>query len=239
MSEHPDSLAESLVAFQAALPRVTRNTEALYGKYANLADVSGILLPRLAQVGLCYTTHMHSDDQGYYLRCELRHVCGEAIASDWPIPAAGPQVMGGTVTYARRYSLLALTGVHPEGEDDDAQEAQAAHKKLAADTVKTPRKATRPRTAKGEDEWTVGPTHATDAQRKMMWAMLRALDFDRTADSADSARRLLSAIAGRELQSSTELTSTEASTVIEALKGLQDSPDSSEAIRVLIDGQMM
>jgi hypothetical protein len=228
-------IVAALVAFQAALPAIGKTSTAQYGKYADLADVSGIVLPRLAAVGLCYTAHLHRDaDEGLYLQAELRHTSGEKQVSNWPISLGGPQQMGSQVTYARRYMLLALTGVHPAGEDDDAQDAQKAHEKLAKDTTRTAQRATRSKGKQPDDEWTdpapAPRPKATDPRSAEQSTAIFTLLGQLGVAQPDQGRELIRRLAGREvLESSKDLTRAEASVVIDALRDIagQDDPQSA------------
>jgi hypothetical protein len=126
-------LAVALAAFQADLPRVGKGNTADMGNYsyayADLADVSQAVLPKLAEHGLSFSTKPTLTDDGrFVLRYTLRHGSGETDSGDYPIASNGtPQQMGSAITYARRYALLAVTGVAPDHDDDDGQAAQQAH----------------------------------------------------------------------------------------------------------------
>ena len=128
MSDHK-SLTESLAAVQANLPHVRKADKADTGKfaytYANLTDLSEALLPLLAEHGLAFVAMPTVDTGGFVLAWQLRHVSGETLEGSWPLPEqGGPQVQGSAITYARRYCLMAVTGVAPD--DDDGQAAQKA-----------------------------------------------------------------------------------------------------------------
>jgi len=141
--EPPKTLAEALVMLQAQLPRVAKDQEARVtsqrtGKthtyrYADLADVSEALLPRMAALGLSFTCCPTVMDDGgrFVLDYSLRHVSSSEIISGlYPLPTSGsPQDIGSAITYARRYALCAVTGLAPGGDDDDAQAAEAEHRK--------------------------------------------------------------------------------------------------------------
>jgi len=129
MSDQHKSLAEALAAFQAELPRVgksqTANTGTYSFRYADLADVSAIVLPLLGKHGLSFAAAPTLDESGrFVLRYALRHVSGgESVSGDYPLPSSGtPQAIGSAITYARRYALCAVTGVAAD-EDDDGQAA--------------------------------------------------------------------------------------------------------------------
>lgn len=118
------SIAEALHQFQADLPAVSKSAQGQRSMYAPLDVVIETIVPKLNRVGICYTAQVDRTPDGWVLRSELRHVAsGETITSLWPVVGQDPQSMGSAITYGRRYCLLALTGVHPAGEDDDGQTA--------------------------------------------------------------------------------------------------------------------
>jgi hypothetical protein len=60
----------------------------------------------------------------FVLRYTLTHVpSGEFQTGDYPLNLSDPQKMGSAITYARRYALLAVTGIAAEDEDDDGDAA--------------------------------------------------------------------------------------------------------------------
>lgn len=139
--EHYPSAASALAAFQRRLPRVAKgNTGTIPGRegrsgysydYADLTDVSEVILPLLGQVGLIWHTGLDTEDAGrIVLRWELTHGdTGQGWKGTLPIGAAGAnwQNLGSSITYARRYALCAATGVAPGGDDDDAAASVAGH----------------------------------------------------------------------------------------------------------------
>ncbi|WP_028924223.1 ERF family protein [Pseudonocardia acaciae] len=131
-----DSLGAALAAFQAELPWVgkdntaqVRSEKGSYSyRYADLSEISPVVLPLLAKHGLSWSARpMLDDSDRFVLRYQLRHASGEKEQGDYPLPdpRSSPQVLGSAITYARRYSLCAVTGVAPGGDDDDA--AAASH----------------------------------------------------------------------------------------------------------------
>lgn len=136
-SEH-SSLAEALAGFQAELPSIgtdktakvkseRTNTEYSY-KYADLADIAPVVLPLLAKHGLSWSTKPTLWKGSLVLKYKLRHESGESTSGIYPLPAANTpaQQLGSAITYARRYCLLAVTGVSPGGDDNDGADAPAA-----------------------------------------------------------------------------------------------------------------
>ena len=139
MSKH-ETLTAALAAFQSSLPSIAKANEAevrpkegrAYSyRYADLTDVSAVILPALAKVGLAFTaapTILGEVGGQFVLAYQLRHDSSEEVVSGFyplPSPNAPPQALGSAITYARRYALCAVTGVAPGGDDDDAQSAQS------------------------------------------------------------------------------------------------------------------
>jgi hypothetical protein len=132
-------LNAALAALQANLPAVAKTKRATVkgtskdgGRvefsyaYADLADVSAVLLPLLGKVGLAFTASPTLTPAGQFvLSYSLLHASGEHIDGSYPLPSpdrASPTAIGSAVTYARRYALCAISGCAAE-EDDDAQAA--------------------------------------------------------------------------------------------------------------------
>lgn len=115
-------LAKALAAFQAELPKVGKgSTNTHFGsKYADLADVSLVVLPLLGKHGLSFSSKPTLDEAGrFVLAYQLRHESGDADGGSYPLPATGtPQQIGSAITYARRYALQAMTGVAADEDDD-------------------------------------------------------------------------------------------------------------------------
>lgn len=124
-----DTLASALAAFQAELPTLgktnTANTGTYSYRYADLADVSKVVLPLLAKHGLSFSAKPTIDESGrFVLAYVLRHAGGGEDAGVYPLPGnATPQQVGSAITYARRYVLQSMTGIAPD-EDDDGKAAQ-------------------------------------------------------------------------------------------------------------------
>ena len=124
------TLAEALAVLQGCLPRVAKTGDGQYGKYADLTVVSEALRPLMATLDLAFIAKPTLDDQGRFVLAYaiLHGASGEELGGSYPLPAAGsPQQMGSAITYARRYTLCAVTGLAPGGDDDDAQAAELGH----------------------------------------------------------------------------------------------------------------
>ncbi|AWY05300.1 ERF family ssDNA binding protein [Microbacterium phage MementoMori] len=131
--ERYDGFAQALAAFQRRLPTVAKgNRGTIPGKdgkqgysydYADLTDVSEVVLPLLGAVGLSWHAALDTVGNQIVLRWELLHGdSNSGRTGTLPIgsPGANWQNLGSSITYARRYALCAATGVAPGGDDDDA-----------------------------------------------------------------------------------------------------------------------
>ena len=123
-----ENLASALAAFQAEAPKIAKGNTADTGTYkyayADLSDISEKVLPLLGKHGLSFSAKpCLTDDGRLVLRYLLRHVSGDSDGGDYPLPSGNPQQIGSAITYARRYTLCAITGVAPGGDDDDGKAA--------------------------------------------------------------------------------------------------------------------
>lgn len=128
------SLAAALAAFQRALPTVEKGAKGQVRgnpnyKYADLADLNGVVLPELGSFGLSFSCKPTLNAGGrFVLAYTLRHESGGEDSGEYPLPDnVSPQDMGSAQSYARRYVLQAMTGVAPVGQDDDGAAATRAY----------------------------------------------------------------------------------------------------------------
>ncbi|YCK35139.1 ERF family protein [Actinomadura sp. ATCC 39365] len=225
----PKSLDEALLMLQADPPVLEKNKQGQVGnqktKYADLVQVNAVVLSRLNALGCVYTTKptMRPDDPKFVLRYSLKHVAsGTEESGEYPLKLSeNPMQMGSAITYARRYVLLAITGIAAEDEDDDAQAydgrtAQRAHRPRSSPPGRgTPAPtAQRSRTAPALP----AETAITDAQQQKMGALMR----EHGITNRDSALALVNEVLQRtddnQITSRTELTRAEASKVIDRLQ---------------------
>lgn len=128
-----NGLYAALAAFQAAIPHITKDATADAGtykyKYADLADICKTAMPLLGKQGLAFTSRPTLNAAGQFvLAYKLTHSSGESEEGEYLLPSpekVKPQTVGSAITYAKRYSFCAVTGITPAGEDDDGQQAQA------------------------------------------------------------------------------------------------------------------
>ena len=130
---------DALVAFQAEIPTISKGSTVDSGKYsydyASLDAITPVVLPMLSALGVAYVASPTLREDGMFvLRAELVHGASNTrITSEYPLgsPNAPAQGIGSAITYARRYALLAMTGIAPTGEDDDGAKASAETAKAA------------------------------------------------------------------------------------------------------------
>lgn len=200
----------ALVELQANLPRITKDLTAKVKtrtgsdyqyNYADLAVISREVLPLLSGLGLAFTSRPTLKDGRFVLVYELRHKSGGMIDGEYPLPEKGEQQdIGSAITYARRYSLCAVTGVAPDDDDRDAIVQQ---------------KAARRRNRQQQE-----PTAAPKVQPMNSGQQKRIQDLFGQVGLEDRDDRLRYAVevVGRPLKSATDLSFDEASRVIDKLE---------------------
>lgn len=234
MTEQPGALAAALAKVQAELPDIERDrtvtVETKKGdeysySYVTLANLSKTVLPLLAKHGLAFACMPGAGSDGKMsLRYALLHESGERLDGEFPISGEGGiQMVGGRITYSRRYCLAALVGVAAD-EDDESRfhdtgpgTAQRAAKprKAAAATTPPAKTAARKTAASAPPPL---PNENSDAMTAAQRGKLMALFGDLGIE--DRPQRLAKAgeIVGRELSSSNDLTKDETTNLIDALQ---------------------
>lgn len=162
--------AEALAKFQAELPTVTKDATGQVGnqktRYADLASIVEAAYPKLAEQGLAYIAAPTLEDGAFVLRYALLHHAGHREGGVYPLPAsATSQQIGSALTYARRYCLLAVTGLAPKDDDDDGTKGSEVQTTVLPRVPRRPNATTRkgPEETNVPDEWTT-PLPVTDAQ---------------------------------------------------------------------------
>lgn len=149
----PDSLGKAFLAFQQAMPPLAKDAQGHGYRYISLGALMARVQPVLNEHGL--TVHHKlgpADEGGMSVQCVLTHAATGEVATSamvWTsIQGIGgrmslAQAWGAAVTYARRYTMLALLGLAPDEDEDAAMLAAGTSK-----PVQTPKPPPEPEAAK-------------------------------------------------------------------------------------------
>jgi hypothetical protein len=149
-----NELAKALAKAQGEFPAIPKDKtvtkkgfskasgkEFEYGyNYADLTTIIDCLRPVLSKNGLCFTQSIVENDKGALnLKTTLFHDSGQSLESLYPVIYSNgdAQILGGAVTYAKRYALSALLGVSPD-DDLDANESSSEEFKPSSKPVAKP-----------------------------------------------------------------------------------------------------
>lgn len=248
-------LAAALVKLQGMLPEQlerdrtveveTKGQKDNYSySYATLANITRTIRPLLAKCGLAYsafpTTTAAADGKPMLvLRYHLVHESGETLTGEFPISGEGMQARGGAITYARRYCLLAVTGLAAD-EDDDAAAEQAEREAKGGTAQRNQRttRASRPRqerdeaSPEGDDPDVIGDPNApiSGGQRQKIMAQFRDVGAPR---DRDARVRAVGDLVGRQVGSTNDLTAGEAHDLINVLNQAIDTVPADDRWRAL------
>ena len=131
-SESIKQLSAALLKAQRAIKFASKdaNNPHFKSKYADLPAVIDAIKPALNDAGIAFLQTFSPSEAGFIaVTTRLMHESGEWIqdTATVPLPKADPQGYGSAATYARRYSLAAITGLYQDDDDGNA----ASHNKPA------------------------------------------------------------------------------------------------------------
>ncbi len=240
MTEPTPALNAALAKVQAELPKLERdrtvevqqkNGGTYSYSYVTLANLSDAVLPLLAKHGLAFTAMPGTGSDGKMcLRYHLLHESGERLSGEFPISGEGGiQMIGGRISYSRRYCLAAVVGVAAD-EDDESRLGEGGAPR-ATQRASTGKRATAKRPAPPRDD---KPSAQRQQQRKneppplpgeepndgitqAQIGKLGVLFREAGMTERENALAYVGKVVGREVESRNELTKEEASKVIEAL----------------------
>lgn len=202
------TLAEAFAAAQADFPAVDRDgvNPHFKSKFTTLGHLLGKVRPVLNSHGLSVIQLPSRGEDGEpVLRTTILHTSGESITADAPLLLAkrDPQGQGSAITYMRRYALAAALGISDQDDDDG---------NAGSDPNASASSAPRP---------------ATEAQRNFLFGSGNrpGLFDDAGIDPAERPKLIRWVTKAPE----EELTSHNASKLIEALAGPKDGPKPSKA----------
>lgn len=209
-SQDLDQLSLALVKAQAEMPTVPKQTKGQVGNqvryYADLATVVEVVQPVLAKFNLGYVQFPGSQDGMVAVTTRLIHESGQWIEGTLLMPSGGngAQGVGSALSYARRYSLMAVLGLAPE-DDDGAGASQPAPRPRAATSKPAPPK-----------QEQTDPNAITSAQVTKLQVLANEKGF------AERQARLTmwAEVIGRNVGTANELTKAEAHKLIEHMDAL-------------------
>ena len=134
-------LIKALIEFHKIVPSIAKTGTAQYGSYADLETVLSVVTPALTANGLivsqCFEPGLEHDQT--ILVTKLIHETGAELVSRLPmVIGKGRNPLhdwGGSCTYSRRYSLLAILGLTADMDSDGNLEGIAS----AADSKPAPK----------------------------------------------------------------------------------------------------
>jgi hypothetical protein len=159
-SSHPKTIEEALARFQMEHHAAGKDGKANYGTYTTLAGGLNAVQPA-THLGLSHTQTFEHIVVGEKVVTVLKTrllFTGEddtyntVIESNLPFPDLVPnrgnimQALGSAITYARRYSLLAIYGL--AGDDDDAEGSAPTAIPAKKEIARSPQRGSNARVAK-------------------------------------------------------------------------------------------
>jgi len=126
--------------------------------HATLGNVVAVIAPVLGRHRLSHSWGVHREGERIFVTCRLTHALGhsETITLDGPLDTSGSknniQSVGSTITYLERYTLLAITGLATEDQDDDGKQGEGQPPQPATITEEQQAKLKDALEATGRDE---------------------------------------------------------------------------------------
>lgn len=132
-TEAKDTIYKALVRAQKEFGPALKssNNPHFRSKYADLAACVEAVIDGLNNNGIALMQHIHEVDSGVCVETVFLHESGQFINCGklrMPVVKNDAQGVGSALTYARRYSLLAASGIAPE--DDDGNTASGLEQTL-------------------------------------------------------------------------------------------------------------
>lgn len=151
--------------------------------YATLQSVIDATQPALTANGLVQMQPIRITENGdMVVQTYITHTSGQFIMSEYPVSVANSnnrsQAEGSAVTYARRYSLMAMLGLAPEDDDD----GNANHGEYRRASSRQSQKSQQPSRSTPEPQSKAEPKLGSDA--KAFMKKVESLGFDQRAFTA-------------------------------------------------------
>lgn len=123
-SEQINEIAAALALAQSEMKnaKFNRTNPHFKSRYADLSEIRDTVTPALTKQGIAVVQGLEVTDTGLVVCTRLVHKSGQWFESVFPIASDKPQAMGSSISYGRRYTLSAITGIAAD-DDDDAEVA--------------------------------------------------------------------------------------------------------------------
>ena len=126
-SQELDKFLPAFIAAQGAFPTIKKSADNPHfkSKYADLGEIIPAVQPILSRNGLCRTHRFRNCGAKQFIECVIYHASGQWISSgeiEIKVEAnrmGSMQAQGSGITYARRYTLLAILDLATDDDDDD------------------------------------------------------------------------------------------------------------------------
>jgi hypothetical protein len=193
MTEHKN-IYSALCAAQAEFGKVQKGSTnpAFKSRYADLADVAGVVIPTLSAHGVAVFHYIVNDSDVTAMRTEFVHAASESrIACDVPLIVNKNDMQGfkSATTYAKRIGLESLSGVAPEDDDGNA----------AAKAPPAPRQQAPAKISADQFQQITGLIERTASDEAKLCAYFKVTDLhDLTAPQADQTIAMLTKKLGTE-----------------------------------------
>ena len=129
-----DNAATAFIRAQANMGAATKSAKNPFFKntYADLTAIQEAVFPAFHAEGFAIIQQGGADDFGRYMETQMVHTTGQVFSSRVYLECkpGDMQALGSAITYARRYGLMALSGI-PTVDDDG--NAAAGRKQEKAD----------------------------------------------------------------------------------------------------------
>jgi hypothetical protein len=128
-AEAKKAFVRAMAAFKSEPLQIFKRKEVAFNdvayKHAELSDVAGVVVPALARHGLSHRWDVKQSDGRVVVTCVVTHRDGhsESVTIDAAPDNSGKknaiQQVASAITYCQRYTLLAITGLATQSEEDD------------------------------------------------------------------------------------------------------------------------
>lgn len=210
--KHSDTIgkiAEALSKAQAGFGHVEKDGRSHHGKYPTLAAVLETVRDGLGEHGLSVIQAPGTEGNTVTVTTRLMHSSGEWLETTVSAPAATDiQKLGSSISYLRRYSLMAVLSLAAD-DDDDGNTA-----------MKGPQGGQRQQARPNTPPATTAPAKLTKEKASDLHAQLSMMLKD-TAHREMTHSDYAAQVIGREIKSLTDLTKQEAAQVYNAAKTAQ------------------